>query len=72
MGAVLDVRELTMDFGGLRALNRVNLHVEREEIVALVGPNGAGRLPSSTVSRHASSPKRRHFYWSAGRKVRAH
>ena len=43
MGTVLDVRGLTMDFGGLRALDRVDLHVEHEEIVALVGPNGAGK-----------------------------
>jgi branched-chain amino acid transport system ATP-binding protein len=40
---VLQVRGLTMAFGGLRALDTVDLHVEREEIVALVGPNGAGK-----------------------------
>lgn len=41
--SVLDVRNLTMDFGGLRAIDGVDLDVRREEIVALIGPNGAGK-----------------------------
>ena len=43
MERVLDVRSLTMSFGGLRALDAVDLHVVRGEIVALIGPNGAGK-----------------------------
>jgi branched-chain amino acid transport system ATP-binding protein len=43
MEAVLEVKALTMDFGGLRALDHVDLAVATEEIVALVGPNGAGK-----------------------------
>ncbi|TVR29599.1 MAG: ABC transporter ATP-binding protein [Spirochaetaceae bacterium] len=40
---VLDVRGLTMDFGGLRAVDQVDLQVNEGEIVALIGPNGAGK-----------------------------
>jgi branched-chain amino acid transport system ATP-binding protein len=40
---VLDVRELCMDFGGVRALDFVDLAVRPGEIAALIGPNGAGK-----------------------------
>ena len=43
MEAVLDVRQLGMNFGGLKALNHVDLKVDRGEIVAVIGPNGAGK-----------------------------
>ena len=43
MKPVLEVHELTQDFGGLRALNEVCLEVGEKEIVALIGPNGAGK-----------------------------
>ena len=43
MEPVLEIRQLTMNFGGLKALNRVDLRVNKGEIVALIGPNGAGK-----------------------------
>lgn len=43
MTPVLEVHDLTQNFGGLRALNEVSLQVGQQEIVALIGPNGAGK-----------------------------
>ena len=40
---LLELKNLTMKFGGVTALNEVNLHVAKGEIAALIGPNGAGK-----------------------------
>ena len=40
---ILEVTDLTMDFGGLRALDHLDLEIQQGEIVALIGPNGAGK-----------------------------
>lgn len=42
-GARLRCREVTADFGGLRALDSVDLTVEPGQIVGLLGTNGAGK-----------------------------
>jgi branched-chain amino acid transport system ATP-binding protein len=40
---LLDVNGLTMQFGGLKAVNKVNLSVKNRQIVSVIGPNGAGK-----------------------------
>lgn len=40
---LLSVRDLTMRFGGLLAVDRVSLEVNPREVVSIIGPNGAGK-----------------------------
>ncbi len=40
---LLDVNGLMMQFGGLVAVNKVNLNVKERQIVSVIGPNGAGK-----------------------------
>ena len=39
----LEIRGLTKNFGGLRAVNDVGFSMERDQILGLIGPNGAGK-----------------------------
>ena len=41
--ALLEAQNLTKHFGGLAAVNRVDITVNAGEIVGLIGPNGAGK-----------------------------
>jgi ABC-type branched-subunit amino acid transport system ATPase component len=41
--ATLDVADLTVDFGGLRALDAVSIRVDEGRTIGLIGPNGAGK-----------------------------
>lgn len=43
MTLVLDAQQLTKQFGGLTAVNRVSFQVNEGEIFGLIGPNGAGK-----------------------------
>jgi branched-chain amino acid transport system ATP-binding protein len=41
--SVLEVRDLSIHFGGIKALQNVNLRAGEWEIVGIIGPNGAGK-----------------------------
>jgi len=39
----LEIKGLTKNFGGLRAVNDIGFSMERDQILGLIGPNGAGK-----------------------------
>lgn len=40
---LLEVRQLTKDFGGLRALDNLDFQIRKGEIFSIIGPNGSGK-----------------------------
>ncbi len=55
---LLEVKGLTKYFGGLIAVNAVDLYVEKGEIVGLIGPNGAGKTTVFHLIMGTYSPKK--------------
>lgn len=53
---MLEIRDLVMAFGGLKALNNVHLTIKAQEIHALIGPNGSGKTTLINVITGFYSP----------------
>ncbi len=67
----LVVEELTVNFGGLTALDRLSLHVDPGEVVGLIGPNGAGKTTVFNVICGFVRPSRGRV-WFDGVALRGH
>jgi len=48
-GYLLEARNIIMQFGGLRALNEVNLKISKGSVHGLIGPNGSGKSTMMNV-----------------------
>ena len=53
----LEVADIALDFGGIHALQGVDIHVEPGEIVGLIGPNGAGKTTLINVVNGQLTPR---------------
>ncbi len=53
---VIETENVTKRFGGLIAVNKVNMHVAQGEIVGLIGPNGAGKTTLLNAIAGLNSP----------------
>jgi len=58
MSSILETKNLGIDFGGLTAVNKLDLHVDENEIVGLIGPNGAGKTTVFNMLTKVYTPSR--------------
>ena len=58
---ILDMRSITKEFPGVKALDNVNLKVEQGEIHALIGENGAGKSTLMNVLSGIYMPEQGHI-----------
>jgi branched-chain amino acid transport system ATP-binding protein len=56
MAVILELRGLTRRFGGITAVDRVDLRVERGELRAIIGPNGSGKTTLFQLISRAIPP----------------
>ena len=56
MGTLLSVRDVTLRFGGIVALDGVSFEVESGQISGLIGPNGAGKTTAFNVITRLYTP----------------
>jgi len=56
--SVLECNDLSIQFGGLKALDAVDLSVNEWEIVGLIGPNGAGKTTFFNCVMNVYNPTR--------------
>lgn len=59
---VLETKDLGISFGGLKAVNGVNLQIKKGEIYGLIGPNGAGKTTVFNLLTGVYQPTEGTFY----------
>lgn len=59
---VLETKNLGISFGGLKAVQSVNLKVKKNEIYGLIGPNGAGKTTVFNLLTGVYQPTEGTFY----------
>lgn len=54
---ILDLRAISLAFGGVKALNNISFFVRQHEILAIIGPNGAGKSSMLNVINGVYQPQ---------------
>ncbi|HEU5290765.1 MAG TPA: ABC transporter ATP-binding protein [Cyclobacteriaceae bacterium] len=63
METVLSIRNLTKDFGRLRAVNNLNLEVKPGQVFGMLGPNGSGKTTTLGMLMGVTNPSAGEFLW---------
>ena len=56
MEALLKVNDISMVFGGLRAVSNFSMEIKKGELIGLIGPNGAGITTAFNMSTGVYTP----------------
>lgn len=72
MSNVLKVENVTMQFGGVVAVDNLNLEVNKGEIVSLIGPNGAGKTTAFNVITGVYAPTNGAVYFEDKKIIENH
>ena len=48
---LLEVKNLSIAFGGLKAVDNLNLNIKKGQLYGLIGPNGAGKTTVFKIGR---------------------
>lgn len=69
---VLKVENVTMQFGGVIAVDNMNIEVNKGEIVSLIGPNGAGKTTAFNVITGVYAPTNGAVYFQGEKIIENH
>ena len=59
-----DIQDITVSFGGVKALNNVSFSVDQGEIFTIIGPNGAGKSTLFNVISRIYEPSSGEIYFN--------
>lgn len=68
---ILRVTNLSKNFGGIQAINNVNLSIDKGEIVGLIGPNGAGKTTFFNLLTGIYTPSSGEIEYDLAQKVKS-
>src|SRR5690625_1246854 len=60
---LLEVKDLSINFGGIKAVDQFNFHVDKNEIIGLIGPNGAGKTTVFNMLTGVYTPTSGNILW---------
>ena len=60
---LLDLRDVSIVFGGLRAVSNFTMHIDEGELVGLIGPNGAGKTTAFNMITDVYVPTEGEIYF---------
>lgn len=64
MAELLKVDNVSMVFGGLRAVSNLSLHIDEGELIGLIGPNGAGKTTAFNMITGVYTPTEGKVYFN--------